>query len=121
MENAKNKNRDKINMRTKIYLVSFCKKLDNKQVENNNKILSMMKITSSNIKMEDAKTKTNRTFYFYENENKGNRKYFTFGAGVQVKKLKFNFSYLIPQFQDHPLAETLRFGIIVDLSPKSDQ
>lgn len=62
-----------------------------------------------------------RAGYFYEHENKGNRKYFTFGAGFNVKKLEINFSYLIPQFQDHPLAETLRFGAILDLSPRSDQ
>ena len=76
---------------------------------------------SSGLEYEYKETFALRAGYFYENENKGNRKYFTFGAGFQVKKLKFNFSYLIPQFQDHPLAETLRFGIIVDLSPKSDQ
>lgn len=76
---------------------------------------------SSGIEYEYKETFALRAGYFYENENKGNRKYFTFGAGFQVKKLEFNFSYLIPQFQDHPLAETLRFGMIVDLSPKSDQ
>lgn len=76
---------------------------------------------SSGLEYEYKETFALRAGYFYENENKGNRKYFTFGAGFQVKKLEFNFSYLIPQFQDHPLAETLRFGMIVDLSPKSDQ
>ncbi|MCO6357895.1 type IX secretion system outer membrane channel protein PorV [Roseivirga pacifica] len=60
-----------------------------------------------------------RAGYFYENANKGNRKYFTFGVGAMVKKFEFNFSYLIPQFQDHPLAETLRFGVLIDFS-KSD-
>lgn len=62
-----------------------------------------------------------RAGYFYEHENKGNRKYFNFGAGFKYKKLEINFSYLIPQFQDHPLAETLRFGAILNLSPRSDQ
>ena len=76
---------------------------------------------STGLEYEYKETFSLRAGYFYENQNKGNRKYFTFGAGFQVKKLEFNFSYLIPQFQDHPLAETLRFGLIVDLSPKSDQ
>jgi hypothetical protein len=62
-----------------------------------------------------------RAGYFYEHQNKGNRKYFNFGAGFNIKKFEINFSYLIPQFQEHPLAETLRFGIIFDLSPRSDQ
>jgi len=62
-----------------------------------------------------------RAGYFYEHENKGNRKYFNFGAGFNYKKLEINFSYLIPQFQDHPLAETLRFGAILNLSPRTDQ
>ncbi len=76
---------------------------------------------STGLEYEYKETFALRAGYFYENENKGNRQYFTFGAGFQVKKIEFNFSYLIPQFQDHPLAETLRFGMIVDLSPKSDQ
>jgi len=62
-----------------------------------------------------------RAGYFYENQNKGNRQYFTFGAGFNYKKIEINFSYLIPQFQEHPLAETLRFGAILNLSPNSDQ
>ncbi|OEK05487.1 type IX secretion system outer membrane channel protein PorV [Roseivirga misakiensis] len=61
-----------------------------------------------------------RTGYFYEHRNKGNRKYFTAGVGFMVKKLELNFSYLVPQFQEHPLAETLRFGMILDLSSSSD-
>lgn len=62
-----------------------------------------------------------RAGYFYEHQNKGNRKFFNFGAGFNIKQFEINFSYLIPQFQDHPLAETLRFGIILDLSPKTEQ
>lgn len=61
-----------------------------------------------------------RAGYFYEHRNKGNRKYFTAGLGFKVDKLEFNFSYLVPQFQEHPLAETLRFGAILDLSQLSD-
>ncbi|MFY0592907.1 MAG: type IX secretion system outer membrane channel protein PorV [Roseivirga sp.] len=61
-----------------------------------------------------------RTGYFYEHRNKGNRKYFTAGVGFTAKQLEINFSYLVPQFQEHPLAETLRFGLILNLSGSSD-
>lgn len=60
-----------------------------------------------------------RTGYFYEHRNKGNRKYFTAGVGFKVEKLEINFSYLVPQVQEHPLAETLRFGLILNLSGSS--
>lgn len=76
---------------------------------------------STGAEYEYRETLALRLGYFYEHENKGNRKYFTFGVGVAVKKFEFNFSYLIPQFQEHPLAETLRFGAIIDLSPNNDQ
>lgn len=57
-----------------------------------------------------------RTGYFYEHVNKGNRKYFTMGVGFKLEKLQFNFSYLVPQLQEHPLAETLRFGAIFNFT-----
>lgn len=53
-----------------------------------------------------------RTGYFSENLNKGGRKYFTIGAGIEIKKLQVDFSYLVPQILNHPLAETLRFSIL---------
>lgn len=53
-----------------------------------------------------------RTGYFNENLNKGGRKYFTFGAGIEIKKLRVDLSYLVPQMLNHPLAETLRFSIL---------
>ncbi|HLT07547.1 MAG TPA: type IX secretion system outer membrane channel protein PorV [Cyclobacteriaceae bacterium] len=56
-----------------------------------------------------------RTGYFYENPNKGGRKYFTLGVGFNYKRLGFDFSYLIPQQQNHPLAETLRFSLAYDI------
>ncbi len=62
-----------------------------------------------------------RTGYFFEHVNKGNRKYFTMGLGFTAKQFDFNFSYLVPQFQEHPLAETLRFGAIINLQKTSDQ
>ncbi len=53
-----------------------------------------------------------RTGYFYENPNKGGRRYFTMGLGFDIKRVGFDFSYLVPQTQNHPLAETLRFGLL---------
>lgn len=52
-----------------------------------------------------------RTGYFFENPTKGGRRYFTMGIGFNLKRLGFDFSYLVPQVQNHPLAETLRFSL----------
>src|SRR5690606_13288659 len=57
-----------------------------------------------------------RTGYFYENPNKGGRRYFTMGVGLDIKKIGFDFSYLVPQVQNHPLAETLRFSLLYTIS-----
>lgn len=56
-----------------------------------------------------------RSGYFTENKNKGNRKYFTAGIGFQYQVFGVSFSYLIPQVQDHPLADTLRLSLIFSL------
>lgn len=56
-----------------------------------------------------------RTGYFYENKHKGGRKYFTMGLGFAVKRLDFDFSYLVPQKQNHPMAETLRFSVAYNI------
>ncbi|MBC6366639.1 type IX secretion system outer membrane channel protein PorV [Algoriphagus sp. AK58] len=52
-----------------------------------------------------------RTGYFYEDKTKGGRKYFTMGLGFNLQRLGLDFSYLVPQVQNHPLAETLRFTL----------
>lgn len=52
-----------------------------------------------------------RTGYFYEDKTKGGRRYFTMGLGFNMKRLGLDFSYLVPQVQNHPLAETLRFSL----------
>ncbi len=57
-----------------------------------------------------------RTGYFYENQSKGGRKYFTMGLGFDLKKVGFDFSYLVPQVQNHPLAETLRFSLLYTIN-----
>ena len=52
-----------------------------------------------------------RTGYFYEDADKGNRRFFTLGLGLRYQKFGIDFAYLIPQIQNHPLAETLRFTL----------
>lgn len=57
-----------------------------------------------------------RTGYFYEDQTKGGRRYFTMGLGFNMKRLGLDFSYLVPQVQNHPLAETLRFSLRYSIS-----
>lgn len=56
-----------------------------------------------------------RAGYFHENERKGNRKFVTAGAGIKLNSLGIDLSYLIPIVARHPLAQTLRFSITLDL------
>ena len=63
--------------------------------------------------------------YFNENATKGNRKYFTAGAGFRMNVFSLDFSYLMPIYQNNPLAHTLRFSLSFDFSsfknvPKSN-
>ena len=55
-----------------------------------------------------------RVGYFYEHQNKGNRKYLTMGVGLRYNIFGIDFAYLVPQQQNHPLAETLRFTLLVN-------
>lgn len=52
--------------------------------------------------------------YFHENQYKGNRKFFSVGVGLKLNVLGLDFSYLIPTYANHPLANTLRFSISFD-------
>lgn len=64
-----------------------------------------------------------RAGYFYENVSQGNRKYFTFGAGLKYNVIGINFSYLVPSGQGitrNPLSNTLRFGITFDLDGNTE-
>jgi hypothetical protein len=59
-----------------------------------------------------------RAGYFYENPEKGNRKYFTFGAGLNYNTFGLNFSYLLPSgsgINRNPLSNTLRFSLSFNL------
>lgn len=61
-----------------------------------------------------------RLGHFYENPDKGNRRYFTAGVGFNYEAFGFDFAYLIPQVQNNPLGETLRFGLTYDISKKEN-
>jgi hypothetical protein len=52
-----------------------------------------------------------RTGYFSEHVTKGNRKYFTVGIGLQLNIFSLDFAYLVPIYQNNPLANTIRFTI----------
>lgn len=52
--------------------------------------------------------------YFTEPAVAGNRTYFTMGAGVQYDLFNLDFSYILTIEDNHPLANTLRFSLIVD-------
>lgn len=54
--------------------------------------------------------------YFHENQEKGNRRYFTVGLGLRYQVFGFDFAYLIPNQQQHPLADTIRFSLLFNIN-----
>ena len=56
-----------------------------------------------------------RAGYFNEHENKGNRKFFSTGLGVKMNICSIDLSYLVPVYQNNPLANTLRFTLLFDV------
>ena len=61
-----------------------------------------------------------RAGYFYEDKTKGNRQYFSLGAGFTSSSFGVNLSYLIPSgsgVNRNPLSNTIRFTLLMDLSP----
>jgi len=53
-----------------------------------------------------------RTGYFHEHVTKGNRRYFTFGAGIRYRFLTLDLSYLLPnERRNSPLFNTFRFSL----------
>ncbi len=59
--------------------------------------------------------------YFHEHQTKGNRKYFTIGLGLKLNVFRADFSYLIPRYQNNPLANTMRFTIALDFEALREQ
>lgn len=52
--------------------------------------------------------------YYYEDPNNGDREYITFGAGIRYSFIGVDFSYIKTLESDHPLANTLRFSLLID-------
>ena len=56
-----------------------------------------------------------RTGYHHEAELKGNRKYFTFGAGITLNVFRIDAGYVLSTAQTSALDQTLRFTLGFDL------
>ena len=56
-----------------------------------------------------------RSGFYYEDPNNGDRKYITFGAGLRYNAFGIDFSYIKTLESDHPLANTLRFSVLLNL------
>ncbi len=52
--------------------------------------------------------------FFYEDPNHGRRKFLTLGAGLRYSMYGFDFSYISTVEENHPLANTLRFTLLVN-------
>jgi long-subunit fatty acid transport protein len=59
-----------------------------------------------------------RTGYFYENPYNGNRKFLTLGAGVRYNIVGVDFSYIYALQEDSPLANTMRFSLLLNFGKK---
>ncbi|MFK7849296.1 MAG: type IX secretion system outer membrane channel protein PorV [Rhodothermales bacterium] len=57
-----------------------------------------------------------RTGYFYENPYNGNRKFLTLGAGIRYNIIGVDFSYIYAVSEDSPLANTMRFSLLLNLN-----
>lgn len=62
-----------------------------------------------------------RAGFFYEDPLKGNRTFVNVGLGIKYNSLNVDFAYLSPLAQSHPLQNTLRFGIGIDLASAGNQ
>lgn len=65
------------------------------------------------------KTFAGRVGYFLESKEKGNRKYMTIGLGFRKEKFGVDVAYIVPtNKREHPLAETLRFTLMLRIEGK---
>ena len=62
-----------------------------------------------------------RAGFFYEDPSFGNRKFYTFGAGIRYDIYGFDFSYLSSAESNHPLDDTLRFTVLIGWGSIPDQ
>lgn len=57
-----------------------------------------------------------RAGYFTEPAYLGNREYYNFGAGVHYDIFKLDFSFINTIEENHPLANTMRFSMLIDFN-----
>ena len=53
--------------------------------------------------------------YFFEDPANGNREFLTFGAGIRYNVVGFDLSYIFALAEDSPLAEQLRFSLLLNV------
>jgi hypothetical protein len=61
-----------------------------------------------------------RTGYFYEDPDNGNREFLTFGAGLRYNIIGVDVSYIYALAEDSPLANTLRFSVLLNFQKLGD-
>lgn len=52
--------------------------------------------------------------YYFEDPLNGDRQFFTLGAGIRYDFIGVDFSYIATVTSDHPLANTTRFGLLLN-------
>ena len=53
--------------------------------------------------------------FFHENRLKGGRQFITAGFGLRYQMMGLDVAYIIPLTPNHPLAETVRIGLILNM------
>ena len=61
-----------------------------------------------------------RVGYFYENPHTGDRQYLSFGLGAKLSVFGVDGTYLVPNSQANPLANTIRISLHFNLNKLSD-
>jgi hypothetical protein len=54
--------------------------------------------------------------YFYEDPYNGNREFLTLGAGIRYNIIGVDFSYIYALEEGSPLANTMRFSLLVNFA-----
>lgn len=53
--------------------------------------------------------------YYYEDPHNGDRQFFTLGAGIRYSFIGVDFSYIYTLEEEHPLANTMRFSLLLNM------
>jgi len=61
-----------------------------------------------------------RVGYFYENQHVGARQYLSFGLGARLSSFGVDGTYLVPNSQANPLAQTIRVSLHFNLNKLAD-